>query len=293
MTTQINICNLALAKLGDVANISSLTDGSMQAVYCALFYPQALSVLLQRYAWSFALRSIKLNALAGSYSVAGTVMTCVMTGHNLISGSSYNFTFTDSSNSYDASGTGSSYAVSVVDANTFTLTVASGGAASGSVSVVHPQWLYAYGLPSDFFNLVAVGDGIDAGMPTGTSLVDFAFEANVLFCNRPSAVLEYMSALALSASGYPPLFIEALSLLLASYLAGPILKGDTGVAAQQRLGQVFDLALARAVEADGLLRRVKPVYVPDAIRAHRAGSFYGVGGGQPWSGNVGGSNNIL
>ena len=53
----------------------------------------------------------------------------------------------------------------------------------------------------------------------------------VLYSNDNNLVLTYLSNNELN---FTPLFVEALAVLLSSYLAGPILKGDVGVAAQQK-----------------------------------------------------------
>ena len=56
MANAVDICNLALANLGDVADITSLDppEGSAQAERCAQFYPLAVSTLLEAHEWGFA-----------------------------------------------------------------------------------------------------------------------------------------------------------------------------------------------------------------------------------------------
>lgn len=56
MTTEVDICNLALANLGDIANITSINppEGAAQAAHCARFYPIARDNLLASHAWGFA-----------------------------------------------------------------------------------------------------------------------------------------------------------------------------------------------------------------------------------------------
>ena len=56
MATEIDICNLALAHLGDDATIASLSppEGSAQAEKAARFYPIARNTLLELHSWSFA-----------------------------------------------------------------------------------------------------------------------------------------------------------------------------------------------------------------------------------------------
>ena len=65
--SSIDICNLALAHIGDESNVTSIAppDGSVQAAHCSRFYPIALSQILERHAWSFATTRISL-ALTGT-----------------------------------------------------------------------------------------------------------------------------------------------------------------------------------------------------------------------------------
>lgn len=62
MASVVDICNLALAHLGDVATVSSIDppEGSAQASHCARFYPIALSAVLEMHAWGFATTRIAL-----------------------------------------------------------------------------------------------------------------------------------------------------------------------------------------------------------------------------------------
>jgi hypothetical protein len=60
--TAVDICNLALSGLGDVAGISSIDppDNSAQAHYCATYYPIAVRELLSTDSWSFATKRVIL-----------------------------------------------------------------------------------------------------------------------------------------------------------------------------------------------------------------------------------------
>lgn len=58
--------------------------------------------------------------MSGTFARAGTAMTCTIPGHGYTSGNSYAFYFSDTS--FGALPNGTNYAVTVVDANTFTLT---------------------------------------------------------------------------------------------------------------------------------------------------------------------------
>lgn len=58
MTPEVDICNLALAHLGDNATIASLDppEGSAQAEHAARFYPMARDAMLEMHPWAFAAR---------------------------------------------------------------------------------------------------------------------------------------------------------------------------------------------------------------------------------------------
>lgn len=70
MASEVDICNLALANLGDSATVSSIypPEGSMQAEHCARFYPIARNALLEMHQWSFSITREALVPL--SYTVA-------------------------------------------------------------------------------------------------------------------------------------------------------------------------------------------------------------------------------
>lgn len=62
MATEVDICNMALAYLGDRANVTSIDppEGSAQADHCARFYPIARNQILAEHSWAFATRRVKL-----------------------------------------------------------------------------------------------------------------------------------------------------------------------------------------------------------------------------------------
>lgn len=62
MPSVVDVCNLALARLGESATVSSVQppDGSVQAEHCAIFYPVARDSVLQMHAWGFATRRARL-----------------------------------------------------------------------------------------------------------------------------------------------------------------------------------------------------------------------------------------
>lgn len=67
MASIVDICNLALARLGDEATVASIDppEGSAQADHCARFYPIARDALLQTHDWGFATTRVRLALFSG------------------------------------------------------------------------------------------------------------------------------------------------------------------------------------------------------------------------------------
>jgi hypothetical protein len=65
MASEVDICNLALAHLGDSATVASINppEGSAQAEMCQRFYPIARDSLLEMHNWGFATRRKPLAQL--------------------------------------------------------------------------------------------------------------------------------------------------------------------------------------------------------------------------------------
>jgi hypothetical protein len=63
--TDIQICNLALARLGD-SRITALTDATAQAQFCSLFYTQTVEELQTEFDWQFCRKLASLTADATS-----------------------------------------------------------------------------------------------------------------------------------------------------------------------------------------------------------------------------------
>lgn len=205
--SEVTICNLALSHLGDTARVASIRppDRSVQAQLCKEFYPVARDAVLEMSSWGFSTRRVQLARVALP-------------------------TFTDTN----------------------------GNSVQGS-------WLYGYKQPSDLINALAVlpagaiddyeanfGPASNAPYPQGYvpvpgalmytpqpyALETLADGTEVVLTNVPDAVLRY-TTLVDDTGAFSPLFTLALSYLLASMLAGPILKGDTGRAASAQMLGIF------------------------------------------------------
>jgi len=207
MSTEVDICNLALAHLGDTATVASIDppEGSAQAEHCARFYPIARDTLLEMHPWGFATRRVQLAMLGESWS----------------------------------------------------------------------EWTYAYAVPNDAVNIIAIvtSDATDdyseailtnPNIPAGGAYVPQPFSCEiqddgtqVILTDQENAVLRY-TALVSDTGTFSPLFVSTLSWHLASLLAGPILKGETGAAEAKRCLQMMNVYLSQAMESDASQRRINP-----------------------------------
>lgn len=60
MASKIDIWNTALSHIGHKAQIADPDESSIEASHCRRFYPIALAMVLERFAWSFATRRAQL-----------------------------------------------------------------------------------------------------------------------------------------------------------------------------------------------------------------------------------------
>ena len=141
------------------------------------------------------------------------------------------------------------------------------------------EWKYCYAIPTDAVNLLAVLSsaatddysvplqysasvmgvpiamgGVYEPQPYTAEALDDGTE--VIYTNQDAAMLRYTSLIS-DTSKFSPLFVESLSWLLASYLAGPVIKGDAGAAESKRCMQAFLLAYGKATVSDANQRRTQ------------------------------------
>ena len=142
------------------------------------------------------------------------------------------------------------------------------------------QWAYAYQAPSDMVNTIAVlpvdaADDYSARFvtgytPFGTSNSGvgvyepqpYALEydpdlgVEVILTNQDSAVLRYTRTVT-DTTLFSPTFVATLSYFLASYLAGPLIKGDAGMAVSAAMNKkaMEMLTISRPSDANqGMVR---------------------------------------
>lgn len=153
--------------------------------------------------------------------------------------------------------------------------------ALANLSFAYPMWQYAYAQPDDCLKFFAVlppeanddysiGLPLPARVPFGDTVypvvayVPQAFETEtdedgnvIILTNQIQAVGRYVVRIT-DTTKFSPIFVQALSRLLASYLAGPIIKGAEGRAESAGQFQAYQAALARARSADAIQRQVRP-----------------------------------
>lgn len=210
----VDICNLALSRLGDAANIASIDppEKTWQAEQCARFWPIALSSLLEMYPWSFATKCERLAKLSADAGV----------------------------------------------------------------------WAYAYAKPSDCIRILSImaEDGIaSAGggrsVLSGRIGVDPAVQGEYYETRRVGETVAILTNVENAAARYitdkvdngkfSPMFADTLSWLLASHLAGCIIKGDTGVKMAANCQQMFRLSFSQAAASDASQQRIDMDFIPEVM----------------------------
>lgn len=74
MGSAVDTCNVALSHLGNARRVASIDppDGSVEADYCATFYPIALKELLEAADWTFARKRVALAPATTNESLVWT-----------------------------------------------------------------------------------------------------------------------------------------------------------------------------------------------------------------------------
>lgn len=137
-------------------------------------------------------------------------------------------------------------------------------------------WAYAYELPSDCLKPLRVlklseasamlfADA-DVFVSNENDSAKFELEGSVLRTNEPEAVLLYLFDQT-NPSLFTPRFTSAVGMLLAGYLAGPIIKGADGMRVGQQWLQAGLTELSRAGTSDANSTAETADFTPSSIRA--------------------------
>lgn len=161
--------------------------------------------------------------------------------------------------------------------------------ALAEITNVSTVWLYAYALPADCINPIRV---LQLQYISAASLLapleslyvmqqnlltvdnlftergsaDFEVEGSTLFTNEPEAVLKYTADIT-DTGKFPPLFVDALGMLMAGYLAGPIIKGTDGMQVGAKWREAGFAQLARAADSDANAASERAEHVAESVRA--------------------------
>lgn len=205
MASEVSICNLALAHLGDEATVTSIdpAEGSAQSEHCARYYPIARNTVLESHPWG-----------------------CATTREPLVE----------------------------LD------------------SVTPPDsWGYAYAYPNGCLRPLVL---LQPESTTDDDGEDFVVEethdgTRVIYANIEEAELRYIR-LQEDTTRFSALMVNAISRLLASYLAGPIIKGSEGMKVAQGQMEFYekvDLPRAKAADGNGRKKDLYGSFTPSSIKA--------------------------
>jgi hypothetical protein len=197
MASIVDICNLALAHLGNKAQVVSISpvDGSVEADYCARFYAIARDEIIEAGDWTFARTRMVLTLLATNPSAT---------------------------------------------------------------------WDYAYQLPSDCM--------VPRRLVTGEYYMheddsrDFDVEGSTFLTNQADATLIYTRPME-DPTKFPAGFITCVSYKLAAYLAGPILRGESGSTAASSLHKIAANKVMEAMAVDANRAWRSDEFVPSMVAA--------------------------
>lgn len=71
MASVVDICNMALSRIGNSQRIDSLSERSIQAEQCSLFFEQTRDTVLRDFNWPFATKFVQLAQVSVNPNPAG------------------------------------------------------------------------------------------------------------------------------------------------------------------------------------------------------------------------------
>jgi hypothetical protein len=132
-------------------------------------------------------------------------------------------------------------------------------------------WAYQYAVPTDMIKPLNVYPA-DADYASGAGDDDnkqpYLREGDVILTNNPNAMLRYVSRIT-DPTRFTPLFVETFGLKLAARLAGPIIKGTTGMNVAKEMAAAADKMLAHATASDANAGNYQPEHQPDWLSARQ------------------------
>lgn len=124
-------------------------------------------------------------------------------------------------------------------------------------------WGYAYRLPSDLMRILAISEADDRMFENPQQFIIESDESGlVCYTDTANAVIRYVRT-NVPETMMPESFCDALAYLLASKLAGQIIKGTSAINVQKNLYAFYAQALEKAKSADAAQQRT--FTVPEGI----------------------------
>lgn len=133
-----------------------------------------------------------------------------------------------------------------------------------------PEWAFSYALPNKCLRPLAVlpPDAWSDEKSEDYKVESSADGARVLYTNVEQATLRYIQ-LVEDTTKFTPGFVMSLGRLLASLLAGPIIKGETGIKVSAAQLQIWtnELGNAKALDANTGQSSSYSTRIPDGVKA--------------------------
>lgn len=126
------------------------------------------------------------------------------------------------------------------------------------------NWQYAYAAPAQAIKFISVLP-FSAGNDSETQQYETEADENgnvIILTNQEQATMRFIARV-IDTTRFPPLFVDALAWLLASHLAGPIIKGKEGTAEARTCYSTFRLICSQAMTSDANQRKVTPEHKVD------------------------------
>lgn len=230
--TQLELCNLALDKLGEPP-ITALNAAMPAAQACTRLYQPTLDALVRKYRWNFARKSarleptwIEMDAIMRTGD-PGTEALVVKSSHGLVTGNHLQVKDTVEADGY--------WEVRRLDSGEFNLIGSSvtDAVEQGSYSIAPDfTWAYSIALPDDCLSLRTV-EGYEVGRPHQF----FVLEGRNIFCNLEEVEVTYTQKQTggTDEDKFDTIFNDLFACSLAAELAMPV----TG--AMSRRGDMMSL----------------------------------------------------
>jgi hypothetical protein len=127
------------------------------------------------------------------------------------------------------------------------------------------EWEFAYQFPADCLSSSSILNVFATDTFDGEGseyVVEATDTGTVIFTNAEDAHVRYVARVT-DTTKYPPQFVNALSYLLSSQLAGPVVKGETGMKVSEAMFKMYLMELGKAQVSDSSARRYTPNHNPE------------------------------